>query len=260
MILRSTMHPFPLAMTNRFIILVVNLLAWILSVVTLASCDFLVSEGAVVYDGNGGLYSTAEFAVGLFGAENANGSCESYPDGADLPDSLSVSRAFGVITNLLLAFAFICGILMIFLLKDKAARVVWLVARIMYIIALLSVIATFAISFDCVIDASEAGVSSSDVCGTGAAGACNGVNVPVVLALIILSWTTGPVQTTSETIFKPTSTSAGTPGSAMGGGPVISRTIKNTPKGPVTIVKKEYPNGAVVVEETFEVADSSDNV
>ena len=240
-------------MTNRFIILGVNLLAWILSVVTLASCDFIVSDEAVFYDGNGGLYSIDEFAMGLFRVENENGSCESYPDGADLPTSLSVSRAFGVITNLLLAFAFICATLMIFLLKDKAARVVWQVARIMYILALLSVIATFAINVDCVIDASEAGVSSSDVCGTGAAGACNGVNVPIVLALIILSWTTGPVQTTSEAAFKPTST-------AMGGAPVISRTIKNTPKGPVTIVKKEYPNGAVVVEETFEVADSSDKV
>ena len=86
---------------------------------------------------------SSSVGLGLFSGETDDG-CETYSDGVEFNAADQVGRAFGVLTNLLLVFAFVGTFLMIFVLKEKAARMVWTIARILFVLALLSVLITFA--------------------------------------------------------------------------------------------------------------------
>ena len=215
---------------------------------TLAACNFVVIEPG----------SSSSVGLGLFSGETSDG-CETYPDGFEFDSAHQVGRAFGVLTNLLLVFAFVGTFLMIFVLKEKAARMVWTAARILFVLALLSVLITFAgVANELCID------DDLDVdCGLGAAGICNAINVFILIGIVSTVFCTpipdeplikcgGPRENNQNIPVNKVVEQPSTPAAAA---PKITKTIENTPQGRKITEVVEHPDGTKTVTETFEEAE-----
>jgi len=224
----------------RWTIFGLTILSWILSVVTLASCTFLVVE---------------DYGEGLFSYEkNSDGDCEKYDPDAEFNAADQVGRAFGVITNLLLVLAFVGVSLVIFLLKENPARLVWMATRIVFVGALLSVLFTFAAV------GSEACTDEDTECGLGAAGICNAINVFILIGILSTVWCTPipdePVIKFGRSQDAPVSSKSPAPNSApVAAAPQVTKTIEMTPEGRKITEVVVHPDGSKTVTETFEEAD-----
>ena len=226
----------------RWTIFGLTILAWIFSVVTLASCTFLVVDD----DGEG-----------LFSYENSDEDCEKWTD-TNFNAADQVGRAFGVITNLLLVLAFVGISLVIFLLKENLARLVWMATRIVYVGALLSVLFTFAAV------GSETCTNENNECGLGAAGICNTINVFILIGILSTVWcipipdepmiNVGRPRENNQNI--PASSKTPEPHSApVTAAPQVTKTIEMTPEGRKITEVVLHPDGSRTVTETFEEAD-----
>ena len=142
-------------------------MSWIFSVTTLATCSFFK-------------YTYIDIDLGLFQG-GYEGQCESYGSSSDLQGAHQAGRAFGVLANLCLVFAFVGIALTIFLLHGKAAKMVWISTRIVYVMALLMVLFTF--SFLAVDDCSD-----PSVCELGVGGVINSLNVIVLTVIVSTCW------------------------------------------------------------------------
>jgi len=216
--------------------------------VTLASCNFVViSSGS---DSAG---------VGLFSAEIGNGGCETFDPDAELNAAHQVGRAFGILTNLLLVFAFVGTFLMIFVLKEKAARMIWTTARILFVLALLSVLITFAgVANEVCVD------DFFDVeCTIGAAGICNAINACILIGIVSTAFCT-PIP--DEPVIKcgsPRKNNQNFPASpntiveepAAAAPPKTTKTIEMTPHGRKITEVVEHPDGRKTATETYEETD-----
>jgi len=228
---------------NRWTIFGLTILSWILSVVTLASCTFLVVE---------------DYGEGLFSYEmNSDGDCEKYDPDAEFNAADQVGRAFGILTNLLLVFAFVGTFLMIFVLKEKAARMVWTASHILFVLALLSLLITVAgVATEICIE------EFFDVdCTIGAAGICNAINAIVLIGVVSTVFCTsipdepvikcgGPPREGNQNNKLAEQPSVPAPAA-----PKITRTIENTPQGRKITEIVEHPDGTKTVTETFEEAE-----
>lgn len=209
---------------------------------TLAACDFLV------IDSN---------SNGLFTEETSDGDCEKYDDDFDFNSAEQAGRAFGVLANLLIVLAFVGISLVIFLLKEKAARMVWMATRIVYVCALLSVLLTF-VSFG------SKRCTGANECKPGNAANAYSVNVFILLGIVLTVWCT-PIP--DEPMLKfgrprkhnqdiPASSKSRAPNSAsVDAAPQITKTIKMTPHGRKTKEVVVHSNGRKTVTETFEEGD-----
>jgi len=216
----------------RWTIFGLTILSWILSVVTLASCNFVV-------------VGSSERGFGLFSVE-VDGDCETYGDGSEFDSAAQAGRAFGVIANLLLVLAFIGTSLVIFLLKENPARLVWMATRIVFVLALLSVLITFsAVSSERCTEASE--------CKIGGAGVANSINVWVLIGILSTVWC---IPIPDEPMIKcgrPQEPSSKTP--TPHSGPQVTKHIEMTPQGRKITEVVVNPDGSKTVTETFEEAD-----
>ena len=176
-----------------------TILAWIFSVTTLAVCNFIKWEYvgldsfgfSTLYSGESGLFTF-----------NAFGECESYGDyDVDADGAHKAGKAFGILANLCLVFAFVGIALTIFFLTGKAAKIVWMSTRILYVMALLMVVLTFVFlaTGDC--------NNGSTECSLGGGGVINALNVIVLVAIVSVCWCT-PVP--SEPVFKCCRSATGT--------------------------------------------------
>lgn len=177
-----------------------TILAWVFSVTTLAVCNFITVE--VVGVDSFGFTTRYSGSWGLFSYKNAlNDQCESYGD-IDLLGTHKAGKAFGILANLFLVFAFVGITLTIFFLTDKAAKIVWISTRILYVMALLMIFLTFVFLAD------EACVNDASVdCSIGAGGVMNALNVIVLVAIVSVCWCT-PVP--PEPVIKCCSSARGT--------------------------------------------------
>lgn len=211
-----------------------TILAWVFSVTTLAVCNFIKSEFigvdsfgfSTVYTGEWGLFSY-----------NLNGECESYSDAAEIDGAHKAGKAFGILANLFLVFAFVGITLIIFLLTGKAAKIVWTATRILYVMALLMVLLTFSFlaTGGCGDDSFE--------CSVGAGGAINALNVIVMVVIVSVCWCT-PVPT--EPVFKCCSPAPGTTASPS----IKEANVTDEKIQEVTAIKLEH----------VEVTESDENV
>jgi len=221
--------------------------------VTLASCTFVSVSSSSGGDSQG---------LGLFSYETFNGGCETYDPDAEFNAADQVGRAFGILTNLLLVFAFVGTFLMIFVLKEKAARMVWTASRILFVLALLSVLITFAgVATEICIE------EFFDVdCTIGAAGICNAINAIVLIGVVSTVFCTsipdepvikcgGPPREGNQNTPASPNKLAKQPSVPAPTAPKITRTIENTPQGRKITEIVEHPDGTKTVTETFEEAE-----
>jgi len=239
----------------RWTIFGLNILSWVFSVVTLSSCEFLI-------------IGATSSRFGLFkGDTNDDGQCFKYAE--VLGGAHGAGRAFGVLANLCLVFAFVGISLVIFLLKEKPARIAWLATRILYVCALLWVLLTFSFLASinvCEVDEAE--------CGLGPGGSINVVNVFILIGIVSTGWITpippDPViksfaisfqggappahnnETKQENYTTPSSHSNPT------AAPQVTKTIEITANGRKITEEVTHPDGTKTVTETFEEATEGD--
>ena len=232
---------------------------------TLASCTFVTVD-------LGDLGFGDSVGSGLFSGETFSGGCETYDPAVELNAAHQVGRAFGILTNLLLVFAFVCTFLMIFVLKEKAARMVWTAARILFVLALLSVLITFAgvATEICIDDAFDDDNDDFDYdfdveCSLGAAGIVNAINACVLIGIMSTAFCTpipdepvikcgGPRENNQNIPASPNKMVV-QPSAPAAAAPKIAKTIENTPQGRKITEVVEHPDGTKTVTETFEEAE-----
>ena len=224
----------------RWTILGLTILSWILSVVSLASCNFL----------NVTISGTNVGTFGLFSAENSNGNCEKYGDNFEFVSAHKAGRAFGVIANLLLVLAFVSVSLVIFVLKEKAARMVWTTARILFVLALLSVLFTFSI-----FAVEECTDGDSVTCEPGGAGGANITNVFVLIGILSTVWCIPIPDEPMINVGRPRESNQNIPVSTTTPTPQVTKTVEMTPQGRKITEVVVNPDGSKTVTETFEEAD-----
>lgn len=122
----------------RWILWVLTLLCWILSIVSVASCEFFIDER----------FRENSNGSGIFKTEN-RGNCVGYTSTFvyqhyQHDPAHRAGKTFGVMATLFLTAALIMYPLVIFVLRDVKAQRVWFATRIMDILALLCVILTFS--------------------------------------------------------------------------------------------------------------------
>jgi len=183
---------------------------------------------------------------GLFSASSFSGTCEKYSSYYDPVLVHQAGRAFGVLANLCLVFSFIGISLVIFILKDKPARIVWLITRILYVCALFSVLFTF--SFLAAVEAPM----------LGPAGSINAVNGIFLISIVATCWCTpippepvfkniGQGEAKNNTPAAPLVASSNT-----GGVKQITKTIEVTSKGRKITEEIIHPDGIKETTETIE--------
>jgi len=189
---------------------------------------------------------------GLFSGLSGDGTCVKYSANYDPDGAHQAGRAFGVVANLCLVFAFIGISLVIFILKDKPARIVWLITRILYVCALFSVIFTF----------SFLGVAFEEP-SLGPAGSINAVNAIFLISIVATCWCT-PIP--PEPVFKnigqggaktgaPAASSAAS--ANPGGAKQVTKTIEVTPNGRKITEEVIHADGTKEIIETFEEAEGT---
>jgi len=195
--------------------------------------------------------------LGLFSGETIDGGCETYDASFEFNPADKIGRAFGILANLLLVFAFVCTFLMIFVLKEKAARMVWMVARILFVLALHSVIITFVGVAKDICIACESGAK----CKLGAAGIVNAINVFVLYGIVSTVWCT-PIP--DEPVIKcggprrnnqDNQASSKSPTLAAAPQVTKTKTIEILPHGRKITEVVLHPDGSKTVTETIEEED-----
>lgn len=185
--------------------------------------------------------------------ESSDGQCQEY---VESEGTLAGSQFFGVMVSLSLGLAIVGISLVIFFLKDKAARIVWNITRSLYGFAIFCVLGTFLLFADvCGNDLSE-----SATCGLGAAGYITSINFWFLVGVISTSFKV-PVPD------KPligcgcchdgvqhqvnTSSNPGKPEAAVVPA-TTTRTIENTPEGRKITEEVVDSNGNKTVTVTIE--------
>jgi hypothetical protein len=149
-------------------------IAWIFAIITIGSCAFVGLPG----------YSDSK-GLGLFSVD-INGSCVRYsrtiwyePDGAR-----SAGQAFGTLTCLALSFGLVAHVLVLYVVRDRLAQLVWMTNRVLLAVAFLCAMFTFSFySSTLVADICE----SADDCVLGPAGSVGVMNIWLLLAIFTLS-------------------------------------------------------------------------
>ena len=164
----------------RWTIFGLTCLSWALSVLTLADCDFLFFT-------NGSVNSVS---LGLFNIENKDdGNCITYGERFDnnylIKGAHKAAQVFGVVANVLLVLAFVGTSLVIFLLRDKAARIMWIGTRIAYVCALLAVLFTFSF-----FGINECTDDDAEICEFGGGAVVNSVNAWILIGIVSTCWCT----------------------------------------------------------------------
>jgi hypothetical protein len=160
--------------TNRWLQLALMVIAWIFAIITIGSCAFVGLPG----------YSDSK-GLGLFSVD-INGSCVRYsrtiwyePDGAR-----SAGQAFGTLTCLALSFGLVAHALVLYVVRDRLAQLVWMTNRVLLAVAFLCAMFTFSFySSTLVADICE----SADDCVLGPAGSVGVMNIWLLLAIFTLS-------------------------------------------------------------------------
>lgn len=146
---------------HRWTIFGLTILAWIFSVVTIAHCSFIVTDG---------------YGEGLFSYEY-NGGCEGYESNDWMGTPMKTARAFGVLANLAIGFAMVLVVaLQLFL--GKFQKPLWIAVRILFSISFVCQSITFVFFAEEICDYS---------CNIGAASGIGIVNIFITIALITLS-------------------------------------------------------------------------
>lgn len=260
-------HSFPTTFAhdynNSWVLFSLTILSWVFSVVTLTSCDFLIVDSSNY--GMFGTYTSNEW-FGLFKANVGGSKCYKYSDfiqNSDLPSAHRTARAFGVLANLLLVFAFVGISLVMFVLRDKPTRIIWHATRICYVLALIAVLLTFSFFATPKCD--------DENCILGIGGIMNVVNGCILVYIVATCWYT-PVP--DEPVFKCVGNrNNGTPapvGEAKTAGTeqvgtTITRTIEIKPQGRVTTEVTVHPDGTkatttTVEENPMEATEKDDEV
>lgn len=159
---------------HSWILLGLTVLSWVLSVVTMAACEFYRIQSA----------NNKADGIGIFSFENGYSGCQNYKgSNIELDGPLRTAKMFAVLGNLALIAAFRFLIMAMFVLKDKEeARTNWVVSRGFHCIALFCVFMTFSIR------RSKVKEDLADDLSMGTAGAANVVNIFFLFGTIITSF------------------------------------------------------------------------
>lgn len=222
-----------------------NSLCWILSVVTLASCRY-------VY------YEDSSSASGLFTVLNGDGECQRYSPATEFEAGHVAARAFSVIANLCLVAAWVGIALVLFLLPNgKPTRILWLVTRILYVVALISVLLTNTI-FGGIDECTDS--DSTVDCRFGPTASINSINAIFLIVIVSTCWCT-PIP--PSPVFKCICTATG---GGEGGGAAsvpsaapteIVRNIEATPRGRKITEVATFPDGTRRVATRFEESEGA---
>jgi hypothetical protein len=207
--------------------------------VTLAACNFVK-------------YGFYDHKIGLFSIDYGNG-CQSYD--AEDNGHVKSGRAFGVLQNLLLDFSLICLLLLILFLEGRITKYIWLATKISYCLALFCTFMVFIF-----LGAFEDGTTD-----LGAAGVMNILNVLVILGMVSLCWfvpvpeapmfrccggsgrNTSPQKQGQTTMAESSSQPQG-----HAPGMTITKTVKETPDGRLTIEEVTHPDGSKTITRKLE--------
>jgi len=165
-------------------------LSWILTVVTLADCRFIVEERksfyVVTYGGD------PERRSGLFSDEDSSGYCEKNEDIGD--SSEKWAAAFGVLACLAVSANLVIFLLHVFVLRKM---VLWLVLRIMFILAPIFSAFTFlkVKHYNEKLDDYDPSITGWWL---GSTGILTCINIVLLLVLAILSFLVGPLKKEGE--------------------------------------------------------------
>jgi hypothetical protein len=150
-------------------------LSWVFSIVSLANCKFLVVQSSA----NGAESSSS--GVGIFSFEANDGTCRSWSNTNALDSSARAVQAFSVLTSISLGVALAGITLVLFVVQDTIARIVWNVTRTLYMVAFLETFVTLFLYINSV------GVCLNDetvVCSYGPAGKVTLLNVLFLASIL----------------------------------------------------------------------------
>jgi hypothetical protein len=258
-----------------------NLVSWIFSVVTVASCTFVKLIAVEVDDHYAGreedLYPTS---YGLFAA-NVDGTCQSYNAGkwTKHMTHIEIGRIFGILQNLSLVFVMIGILLVILCLKGIAARWTWLVTKILYCLDIASTFLVFVAFGDCyaLVDYTDTASSMYDdlYCTTGAAATMNILNVFILIGMVSVCWfvplpaaslfrccggdNSSPLPTATHTKNGNSNAAAPEQPTPLNEGTVVSRTVENTPQGRKIVEEVTHADGSKTIMETMEQTEEEDD-
>lgn len=230
---------------NRWALLACTVIAWVFSVVTLAHCSFWQLDN----NDNG---------FGLFSMK-VDGSCESYDDvfyNFDESSSHKTGKAFGILANLSIATCvFGLAAVTLFLNQNGIGKIVWLVTKILYIVAMICVLITFTFVKEC--DDNYGDTYLSDYCELGAAGILNVMNFWILLGVCIAAWIVplpNPVFGRGSSPAQQSKPEVEEEQAPPQAGATITKTIMETPEGRKIIEEVTNPDGTKTITETMEVA------
>lgn len=122
-----------------------SLVCLILSIVVVKGCSFIVSSSSI-------FSVKTEYYSGLFrggvSTSYGGGTCAPYLPTTKFHPAEVLARAAGVITWVLLSFAFIGINLTIFVLRDQTAHSTWKATKFCYLFAIITTALTFFLWFD----------------------------------------------------------------------------------------------------------------
>jgi hypothetical protein len=214
---------------SKYILLGLTVLAWILSIVSIAGCTF-VQVGGV--------------KVGLFKSGYDGISCEPYPSGNDFSGALTTARAFGVLLTLGLSAAMV--IVMVVVLVHPHP-VMWITFRVLLGLCFVFNQLTFVAFAECV-DQDLRYLS----CSVGGASVCAILNSWILLPISILSCC---IPAPEEPVFKIGSTNSNN--NMIAGSQTVKRTIREMPDGKKITEEVTDASGRTTVTTTFEPNQSS---